>query len=403
MNALLKSVLALCALGAYWTLLRREPRLAVSDRWLLLINFLCKGAVAAVSLGLIYHGSARGDLAEYYLPQAHAALQGHVPDRDFATSYGVLFPYILGLIERYLGLGGWAALLIAADTWLLSRLLREASGARSRVFWIWLTCPLLVWNVPIEAQQQILVAAALCAVLLALEARLPVRAAALLVGSFVTLKVLLATLVPAFVLGVERRVAYRFGMALVLLVAIVGAVHFVLGLNPLPGLLFESRNTFPGSLLFWLWCALRLPQGAITVLNVLSLLAAVSVTALAVRRDRARDAFAVVLIYSLIYLALGPRTYSVYWVIVLPVAMVALCRLGDGFGLLWIASVCALQSAQMSVWFHLGMPMRIDAPGAPPIAAFDILAALAELWLVARLFVTPCHESLTLLKDTHGQ
>ena len=47
-----------------------------------------------LALYVLGHQEPTSDVPAYYLPAAHAALQGQVPFRDFTTSYAPLFPYV---------------------------------------------------------------------------------------------------------------------------------------------------------------------------------------------------------------------------------------------------------------------------------------------------------------------
>src|SRR5690242_13250064 len=98
-------MLAKLAIGVAGTALgaavASSPRLhAPSNRRFTLIAFALGaaarlGVYALVFLVLGY--APHSDVGAHYWPQAKHALLGHVPYRDFASSYAPLFPYVESL------------------------------------------------------------------------------------------------------------------------------------------------------------------------------------------------------------------------------------------------------------------------------------------------------------------
>lgn len=82
-------------------------RETLSARPWLSVGLVASGGLAIwTGIFLLYGHPVSGDVPEFFLPQAHAVMLGAIPNKDFASSYMPLFPYVMAATQLV-----WAHLL----------------------------------------------------------------------------------------------------------------------------------------------------------------------------------------------------------------------------------------------------------------------------------------------------
>ncbi|APR78982.1 Hypothetical protein A7982_04329 [Minicystis rosea] len=201
----------------------------------------------------------QSDVMGWYYPQAKEALLGHVPYRDFASSYAPLFPYLESLALRVwdspksIVLLSILAEIASLPLWL--RVARDALGERdARVaMTIYLCSPLPLVNAAIVGQNQ-----AICSPFLALSLLLAFRGRALLSGlvlgvPLVALKFLTVLFLPPSFAASSRKTAWIAGAA-ALPVLVYGALVLA-GVDVLTPFRSEAAVRTSGNLAFLLSAA----------------------------------------------------------------------------------------------------------------------------------------------------
>ncbi len=204
-----------------WQSLRRATFRRCFLGWLLLTR---------VGLFALVFGAAglpvQSDVAEYYYPQARAALAGLVPYRDFSTSYGVAFPYLAALpvaawnAPKSLVAAAIAIELASASLWwgLGARIADETTLRTAALLYAFSPLPLL--NVAVSGQNQVWVSAGLALALGALVARREVSSGLAIGLTAVAVKFLALLFSPALALASRRRLRWGAGCAAALVAAL---------------------------------------------------------------------------------------------------------------------------------------------------------------------------------------
>jgi hypothetical protein len=354
----------------------------------------------ALFVFLILELPVRTDVAQHYLPQAHAALAGGLVYRDFLSSYGPLFPYLaaaviaLGTSPLMLVAAAIAAEAIALRLWLRAAppntLEPSAQAACSYGALAYLCTPFVVWDVALAGHNQAWLSAgvALC-VWLGQRGRWLWAGLALALAA-AAVKLLALVVAPALLAHAGRPARFALGLGLGLF-----ALHapFVwLGADVLQPLETQSAYWTSGNLPFVLAGVWPGVLAATTGERGVALLgAALFGLALAARRRAgAAQASSSALEASLClgctaFLLLSSKAYAHYAVITWLPACFVLARAGLGplqRMLLYLLGLLA--TVEPALWFHaLDQRTLPEAlAGAFSIATVSVFVAV-ELALLA--------------------
>ncbi|MGE4605447.1 MAG: hypothetical protein AAEJ52_01750, partial [Myxococcota bacterium] len=240
-------VLALIALRSGW-LFALDPRRF--DALALAALFASRFGLFAL-LYLVMGYTVQSDVPIWYYPQGLAALEGKVVYRDFASSYGPLFPYLIAGI-----LSVWHSLLaivlvailvewVALPIWLRvgRRWLSESETRIAAVLYI--LNPTVLLTSAMNGQNQVWVALCLAFSFL-LVGRRDVLSGAWLAASLIAVKALGALFAPVLWLFASRRTRWFAGFVLPL--GLAAALSAVFQVDLLAPLRFEGRSFSGGNL-----------------------------------------------------------------------------------------------------------------------------------------------------------
>jgi len=141
------------------------------DRNLILIYAASRFLVFFVAF-FVLHQKPWADLVAVYMPQAHAAMQGLIPYRDFASSYAPLNPYVdallLGFRDSPLSILVFQIVcdIVSVPFWMkfLRRCMREATMRKAAL--LYLVQPLVIWEICLDGKNHgfisLLLAIAFC-------------------------------------------------------------------------------------------------------------------------------------------------------------------------------------------------------------------------------------------------
>lgn len=172
----------------------------------------------------IFGVSARGDVAGFYVPEAHAVLHHLIPYRDIGTCYAPLHPYMDAAILLL-----WnSPLAIILFTILVEYCLFAVWLRASRHFAaeptvriaavLYLASAVSLQFVAIDGQNNVIIAILLALAILILARHRVILSGALVAFSAVLVKFLPLLFVPAFFLNLPRRFRWLFGFAITLFV-----------------------------------------------------------------------------------------------------------------------------------------------------------------------------------------
>jgi Glycosyltransferase family 87 len=365
------------------------------------------GALLVTRLGMFFGlfglagVPAASDVADYYYPQATAVLQGQLPYRDFASSYGLAFPYVAAVpvwlwdAPESLVLFAIVLELAAAPLWLTvaRRLAGELVARRAALLYVLSPVPLL--NVAVAGQNQVWVAASLALAFYALVAGRPFLSGLVLGLSAAGVKFLALLFAPPLAL-----VARRTGAWVAACIAVpvgIGVVGMLASLDVLLPLRSEAARQSPGNVPFILGLAgLDVHRADIQVVLTLALVAAVAgVLLVATRRTACRDelwALHLMVVVLATFLLVSRKSYPHYLVMAFfPVCLSVVApgltpRVTAMFGLLGTIAVL-----EPSVWYRWIARRFWEAPPAGSVAdelaAFLVLEAAlfaGYIWLAVR-------------------
>jgi hypothetical protein len=345
------------------------------------------------------------DVSGYYVPEAELAWQGQVVYRDFPSSYGPGFPYLVGLLLYVSGSAkSLVALAIALELgalWAWGRLSRElafgeSSVRRGELLYVASAVPLL--TIAVAGQNQSWLAFGVgTSLLLALRGS-PLLAALPALGGAVFVKALaLPFWLPAGVLLARggRRQAVLFGLSLGIGVASCAGLLWHLGADPALPLRREVGLSSPGNLPFL--AGLLLGPLGLELPRWLAWLGFAGVAGWLVSRTLRRepdarravhDAMAVV---WLSFLVLSPKAFPGYFVIAaLPIALFAATTVTSrAVYAVWQAVLAVLPS----LWFRLSSPTGdVRSVGTVGMALFIVLhlaAVVCGFWLIRHALAQP--------------
>ena len=290
---------------------------------------------------------------------------GLIPHKDFTSSYGFLFPYFFGFINATLGYDGWYILLILMDTIILGLIIKNTTKDqfnRSWIIWFWLLNPLILWNTIINGQQQILIAL-LGMLVLNLASEHKYFALLMTFLGIVLTKIMMLIYVPSIILSGNYKEIIKTFIVLIIALTIFYTTHHAFNLNFLEGLKGESAMVTPGSILFWVH-ALFNTSTPIAILNLTS----IGVSSFfafwiytKLPTNGSNNGIVISVILMLVFFTLGPRIYSSYYVMIIPLLMVNAIL----FNLEWkfflhAMIICTFGPAEASLYFALNMPKTVN-------------------------------------------
>lgn len=401
-DAILAGKLAIglgCALALLW-LLRQSWFFGMRQRefdWLVLALCLASRGGLFLVLYVVFDFHLTGDVPRYYDEGVWVG-EGQIPNRDFLTSYGPLFPYAIRSItalwdaQQAIVLAAIAIELATLPFWL--RVGRRFFGERvARVAAaLYVLSPIVLLNVAMNGQNQIWVGLPLALSLLLLQQR-DLASGAAHALSLVAVKALSLVFAPVLWLFAQARAAWALGFA-----TVVGSVYVgwyaLAGAQVLAGLRFESGRYTSGNL-YYLASGAGLPlehptMAWIAPALLISALATVFLGAWA-RGVRVvpRNAVHLCTLVLLTLLLFALKSYTFYLVmgfycVCLSVANSELGTRGQiGFAL--FGTLAALEPGMHSRWLLQGPLHLLWSPDLPNevVRAKTVVFALCEIGLVA--------------------
>ena len=166
----------------------------------------------------VLHQKPWADLVTFYVPQAHAVMQGLVPYRDFASSYAPLNPYIdaalLWLHDSPLSILVFQIVcdIVSVPFWIrfLRRCMNEATVRKAAL--LYLVQPLVIWEICLDGKNQglisLLLAISFCAI-----ARKEIVSGISLSLTWILVKILPLMFVPTLFMAARKRTRWLLSVA----------------------------------------------------------------------------------------------------------------------------------------------------------------------------------------------
>ena len=273
------------------------------------------------------------DAQRHYLPQALRVLDGEIPYRDFRTSYGPLFPFLIApglLLWRSPGSVVFTMLLVEAAMLAVyaSRCRGAGRSGHWRVSFLYVTSPISWYWVGAVGTNSVVIACFAMLSLALAEARRD-AASGILAGLgllFSKLPMILAW--PAVLLFQKRGILSR-GIPVAVVLAAMAALARV-DVDVAGRAVDVDFRATSGNLWFLLSMlgSFELNSPSVKQLSMLSLLAALAPLCLFFLVDRVRNgtggfdsAAALLSVVNLIFMTLSYKTYPWYWAAFLPFAL----------------------------------------------------------------------------------
>ncbi len=174
--------------------------------------------LVSIAAFFVLHQKPWADLVTFYVPQAHAVMQGLVPYRDFPSSYAPLNPYIDALLLRLhdspLSILVFQIVCDIASVpfWIrfLRRCVNEATVRKAAL--LYLVQPLVIWEICLDGKNQglisLLLAISFCAV-----ARKEIVSGVSLSLTWILVKILPLMFVPTLFMGSRKRMRWLLSVA----------------------------------------------------------------------------------------------------------------------------------------------------------------------------------------------
>jgi hypothetical protein len=365
-------------------------------RWALWILAVAARLPLFVLLYLVLGNEVPSDVSGYYVPEARKALAGQLVYRDFASSYGPGFPYLVGLFlwlcgsAKALVLVAVAFELAALEVW--GRLARQLCWDESRVrrgelLYLASAVPLL--TIAVAGQNQSWLALSIGLSLFLARRGRPAGAALAALWGLLFVKALAVPFwVPAFALARRsgKGEALRFSIWLVVTAALALGVLLLLGADPTLPLRLEAGRTSPGNLPFLI--SAWLSTVGVPLPSWLAWLGFVAVALWLVRRVGTRS-MGPQQIWNgtaalwLAFLIFAPKAFPGYFVLAaLPIAMACASRTETrAVYAVWQAALAVLPS----IWFRL-FPTASGSGGGTTelvwLTLLHVVALVPGLWLL---------------------
>lgn len=220
------------------------------------------------ALFMVFGLAPQGDLPAYYYPQIAEAMRGKLIYRDFYSSYGPFFPYILVAITRiWNDLRGVILFAICLELFSLPlwmsiarNMFNEVTARRATI--LYLLSPIPFWCTVVSGTNQVWMSFFLALAFLFLLKRRPVVSGFVISVSMLTVKVLTLLFVPILALGTlqwrslggaEDRprnnwfAAFSFLCACFLPLAVIFALLWHHGANLLTPIWWETQQVSSGN------------------------------------------------------------------------------------------------------------------------------------------------------------
>lgn len=166
---------------------------------------------------VVLHEAPRTDLPAYYVPEAHAAMHGLIPYRDFPSSYAPLNPYLDGVLLKVHD-SPFSILIfqilcdvLSVPFWIgfLRRVLKEDTVRKAAL--LYLMQPIVIWGICIDGKNQGLIALLLAISFYSL-ARRDVLSGVSLCLSWILVKILPVMFLPTLFFGARRRARWMMSV-----------------------------------------------------------------------------------------------------------------------------------------------------------------------------------------------
>lgn len=323
----------------------------------------------AIALFVVLDLPVTSDVAHHYVPQGLAASGGQLVYRDFASSYGPLFPYVAAAL---LALSRTPELLVAASIaleaaalalWTRFARVPVSERARADALLLYACAPIAMWTTAIAGQNQSWLSVALALAFAALARGAYARAVIALVAGAAVVKAL--ALVPSpyvFALAAQRdRATLLRALLAFALAALVLFGPFVwLGAPVWRPVITESQLTSSGNLQFLLWWLADLPRW--NALPLVVLIGAAMSVLLARRGARAEPAahHAALCALLLATLLVSRKAYTTYLVLLwLPACFVIASQGLSRRSVLTFSGLALVAMLEPALWFDWILPATL--------------------------------------------
>jgi hypothetical protein len=168
---------------------------------------------------VVLHQKPWADLVGFYVPEAHAAMDGLVPYRDFETSYAPLNPYLDALLLRLCDsplsilVFQMVCDIVSVPFWIrfLRRCLPEATVRKAAL--LYLVQPLVIWEICLDGKNQGLISLMLAISFWAIAWKETVSGISLSL-TWILVKILPVIFVPALLLAARKRTRWLVSVAI---------------------------------------------------------------------------------------------------------------------------------------------------------------------------------------------
>ena len=181
--------------------------------------YACSRFLIFIAAFFVFHQKPWADLVSFYVPQAHSAMQGLVPYRDFSTSYAPLNPYLDALLLRLhdsplsILIFQIACDVVSVPFWIrfFRRCLNETTVRKAAL--LYLVQPLVIWEICLDGKNQgfisLLLAISFCAI-----ARKEIVSGISLSLTWILVKILPVIFVPTLFMGARKRTIWLLSVAI---------------------------------------------------------------------------------------------------------------------------------------------------------------------------------------------
>jgi len=364
---LAKLVSALGLVGLHAALSAWAKRRALSEAQVTRLAWACWWATrpALFVLAFIVLGTApTSDVVEQYVPQGLAALRGELPYRDFDSSYGALFPYVIAGLLRVIARPEAVVLLavlfdgLAMRLWLRATESAVPARARADGLLLYACAPVAVWNTALVGQNQAWLSACLAGCVWLLARAAPIRAGLMFAFGALAVKALGLLLVPYAMLVSAPRARVLLGLMVLLGLAVVLVPFALAGAEVWRPLADEGVRTTSGNVPFVLGLLgldSQQPAGRPALASALGL-SVIGASAFAARRvvhaPGAAAHHAAVCVVMLVVMLASKKAYASYLVIFwLPMCLVLAQQGLSRAGLVAFGAVSVLATIEPALWF----------------------------------------------------
>ena len=231
----------------------------------------------------LLHQKPWADLIGFYVPQAHAVMQGQVPNRDFLSSYAPLNPYLDAFLLRMhdspLTILVFQIIcdLLSVPFWIrfLRRFMNETTVRKAAL--LYLLQPLVVWEICLDGKNQGMISLLLGIAFWAV-ARREILSGISFSLTWILVKILPVMFLPTLFIGARKRL--RWLLAALLPSLIVYGAFVLVGADVTAGLRKENTIATPQNLpyLFGTLTGVDVPRIVLSLLSVAVILAVLFVT-----------------------------------------------------------------------------------------------------------------------------